>query len=347
MKTISNLIAAGIIFAATDIVHHASAQTWTPTSAPNGAGWTSIASSADGTKLVAVGAYIWDGGGNMYVPFPIYTSDDSGLTWMQTSAPSNVWASVASSADGTRLAAAVGDPYEGNPGSIYISTDSGSTWTQTSAPSNIWSSIAASADGTKLIAAGADALYNPGQIYTSANSGATWSRANAPSNFWASVASSADGTKLAAVIGGPTYAVSPGSIYTSADSGATWAQTTAPSNVWSSIASSADGTKLVAAVGVYGYGSGSIYISADSGATWTQSGAPSYYWASVASSADGTKLVAASLVTVMSRRIPVPPGSCSPLRSPIGIPLPHLLMESNSWRQLKESTFRPILDPGD
>src|SRR2546427_812542 len=37
----------------------------------------------------------------------IYTSPDSGATWTQTSAPPERWASVASSADGSKLVAVV------------------------------------------------------------------------------------------------------------------------------------------------------------------------------------------------------------------------------------------------
>jgi len=73
------------------------AQIWTQTSAPN-TNWTSIASSADGTKLVAVA----DLGG-------IWVSTDSGGTWTQTSAPQSGWFRVASSADGSGLAA-IGEP---------------------------------------------------------------------------------------------------------------------------------------------------------------------------------------------------------------------------------------------
>jgi len=73
-----------------------SAQTWTLTTAPSSS-WQAVASSADGTRLVAV---VFNGG--------IYTSADSGATWVQnTSAPVNRWASVASSADGLSLAAAI------------------------------------------------------------------------------------------------------------------------------------------------------------------------------------------------------------------------------------------------
>jgi hypothetical protein len=96
------------------------AQTWTQTSAPVGQDWYSVASSADGNKLVAVSVS----------PGRIYTSTNSGASWVSTSAPSLPWQGVASSADGVKLAASV------NGGGIYTSTNSGMTWMQqTNAPS--------------------------------------------------------------------------------------------------------------------------------------------------------------------------------------------------------------------
>ena len=108
------------------------AQTWIQTSAPADTNWISIASSADGSKLVAVAnGGIYNIVGILYgtLPGPIYTSTNSGLTWCQTAAPSEVWQSVASSSDGSKLAAVV------QYGGIYTSTNSGATWTQaTNAP---------------------------------------------------------------------------------------------------------------------------------------------------------------------------------------------------------------------
>jgi photosystem II stability/assembly factor-like uncharacterized protein len=229
--------------------------------------WQSVASSADGTKLVAAAAY------GHY----LYTSSDSGATWTErTAAGSRNWRSVASSADGSKLVAGV------ESGSLYTSSDSGVTWTeQTAAGSRDWQSVASSADGSKLIAA---AGYG-GSLYTSSDSGVTWTEQTAAgSRDWRSVASSADGTKLVAAAYG-------GSLYTSSDSGATWTERTAAgSRNWRSVASSADGTKLVA--GAFG---GSLYTSSDSGVTWTErTAAGSRDWQSVASSADGTKFVAAA-----------------------------------------------------
>jgi hypothetical protein len=283
MKAAKILLLAAAALMAADF---AFAQTWIQqTNAPS-KNWASVASSADGSKLVAV-AYIELGG--------IYTSTNSGVTWTQTNAaPVNLaWSSVASSADGTKLVALADSyyPEADFQGGIYISTNSGVSWFQTSAPSgntDNWSSVASSADGCKLVAVmqandGAD-----GGIYTSTDSGADWTLTSAPNTNWISVASSADGTKLAAVVGRFESSVI-GGIYTSTNSGADWTLTSAPITYWNSIASSADGNTLVVA------GNG-IYISTNSGASWFQTFSSTSllqaFQSSVASSADGNKLVA-------------------------------------------------------
>jgi hypothetical protein len=96
------LIAAlGTLFTVVDRVP---AQGWTPTGAPRQP-WGTVASSADGVKLVAAGYHIGD-------PYDygtgIYTSEDSGVTWTQTGTPVSFWSQVASSADGTKLVAVGG-----------------------------------------------------------------------------------------------------------------------------------------------------------------------------------------------------------------------------------------------
>ncbi len=186
--------------------------------------WYTVASSSDGTKLVAC---VYNG--------QIYTSTNSGVTWTAQTSGSQQWSGVASSADGTKLVACTSV----SAGLIYTSTDSGATWTaRTSGHS--WGGVASSSDGTKLVA-----WCGQGQIYTSSDSGATWT-ARASSQNWYGVASSSDGTKLVACVNG-------GQIYTSSDSGVTWV-TQASSQNWRGVASSSDGTKLVA--WVYG---GQIY----------------------------------------------------------------------------------------
>ena len=175
------------------------------------------------------------------------------------------WADIASSDDGTKLAAVVSSGY------IYTSTDSGVTWTARDSIRN-WSSIASSSDGTKLAA-----VVSNGYIYTSTDSGVTWTPRDTVHN-WRAITSSSDGTKLAAVVNG-------GYIYTSTDSGVTWTPRESVRG-WNYIASSDDGTKLAAVVS-----NGYIYTSTDSGVTWTARDSIRN-WSSIASSSDGTKLAA-------------------------------------------------------
>jgi hypothetical protein len=256
---------------------------WTLASAPTNFEWSSVAASADGTKLVAAAVAISGPYAGRPVG-PIYSSADSGVTWNVTSAPLEPWTSIASSADGTRLVAIASDYSYEYPNPIYISADSGASWQLASAPtSQYWSSVACSADGTKL----AVTAQNPYSIYTSSNSGAAWTVTSAPHVGWQAIASSADGTKLVAA---SQETGSTGSIYTSSDSGTNWTLTDAPSESWVSVASSSDGTRLAAVPGdsITGF----VWTSPDSGATWHNTSPPKSTWFGVASSANGNKLFA-------------------------------------------------------
>ena len=280
-----------------------------------GAGYQQIiASSADGTRLIA------SGNGNY-----LSTSTDSGATWTQiTAAGSHDWVAVASSADGTRLSAvdgnhggyiytssgggttwatavAPGSQYltaiassangmrlaaaDRSPGHIYISTDGGATWVMSAAAgSHPWVAVATSADGMKLTA-----VESGGGLYVSSDGGTSWNETNYISlNQYVSVASSADGTKLA-------VATDVGYIYTSLDGGATWkSRSFTGLPAFQGVVSSADGTRFAAIDGNYG---GYIYVSSDAGTTWATTTAPNspIYYKSIASSADGTRLIVSSL----------------------------------------------------
>jgi hypothetical protein len=87
---IKSLLLAGATLMATGLV---TAKTWTQTSAPTNY-WSSIALSADGSKLVAVA-----GSSPVFTPriSPIYISTNYGSTWTPNTATSNYWSSVASS----------------------------------------------------------------------------------------------------------------------------------------------------------------------------------------------------------------------------------------------------------
>ena len=199
----------------------------------------------------------------------------AGQAWTNQLTSQN-WQAVASSADGSRLAAGYAT------GNIYYSSNGGKTWTQSDATNQAWSGIASSADGMRMVAApGNSGSY----VYTSVNGGANWTRQTGGLTAAItihSVASSADGINLVAANNSGL-----GYIYTSNNGGTNWTQRLNNQN-WQAVASSADGTRLAAAPS----GFAQLYISHDSGVTWTNQG-PTNSWTCIASSADGTRLVAA------------------------------------------------------
>lgn len=270
--------------------------------------WVSVASSADGIRLVAA-----QFGGD------IFTSSDAGRSWQARKpipgSAAGSWFPVASSADGTQLVAAEFG------GKIFTSADAGEHWTQRQTDvadtKRNWWAVASSADGSKLVA-----IESPGHIHTSADYGASWTaRATDAARVWNAAASSTDGSHLVAV-------ANDGYVFTSDDSGATWkARQTDKLRSWLSVASSADGTRLVAlefpnrihtsrdagatweereaaanwsSVTMSGDGSrmaavafgGQIHTSTDFGATWALRDTPQGQWWSIGSSLDGTRLVA-------------------------------------------------------
>jgi hypothetical protein len=254
----------------------------------------------------------------------IATNQASAQSWTTTTAPIANWVSMASSADGNKLAALVqggevvytstnagatwtlsspanggvqGDSiacsadgnilYIAGNTQIYHSTNSGASWNATGSPSESWTAITCSAYGTRLAATSAIRRGATAGIFTSQDEGATWTFTTAPSEPWTAIACSADGSKLA---GADEFAES---IYTSADVGSTWSQHSPPLHPFSSVALSANGTKLVAVSGVSGLANGPIFISTNSGSNWAQTAAPVTNWVTVASSADGRTLIAA------------------------------------------------------
>lgn len=284
-----NVLLLSISAGALSTIGWATAQNWIQSSAPS-IYWRSLASSANGSNIVAVS----------FSSSGIYISTDSGITWNSNSLHTTVgFNCVASSADGNRLL--VGTTSH----ALFSSTNAGMTWRSNSIPVNSWMSVASSADGVKLAAG------SFGPIYTSHDSGATWQvrDISVPPEYahfvWKGLTCSADGTKLAAVGSGSTvYPLDhrAGLIYTSTNSGITWQPTQAPDTNWCSIACSADATTLIAASSVYPYGqfpySSSIFVSTNFGSTWRICDNPETRGLqreiSVACSADGTRMVAAS-----------------------------------------------------
>jgi len=257
------IISAGKIFTSTDF-----GISWVERLTANvGSNWFSLASSADGSRLVAVAR-----------PGYIFTSNNYGESWEErTSAGNRDWQAVASSDDGARLTAAGGST------SIFTSEDFGSTWIERTASGvREWLHIASSANGMSLLAASSSYFPNSGYLYRSDDGGETWEELTlAGYKDWLSVASSADGQRLVAARGD--------GLSLSANFGDTWAEvTTANGHAWRSVATSSDGRKLIAGgVGWY------VSLSGDFGASWfQQTSLPQVEWVDVASSADGNRLVA-------------------------------------------------------
>jgi photosystem II stability/assembly factor-like uncharacterized protein len=158
--------------------------------------WLSIASSSDGSKLVAVNA-----------AGSIYTSKNFGKNWSLSGAPSEPWFSVACSTNGERIVVAA------NGGPIYTSANKGRTWIAcTNAPNAGWASVTSSGDGSKFAA-----VQWGGQIYTSSDAGTNWSEDNVPNTYLADgiwgIALSKDGKRTLAAgdgpYGGPVYLLQP------------------------------------------------------------------------------------------------------------------------------------------
>jgi len=214
----------------------------------------------------------------------IYRSSNFGASWKPTSAPSNFWSSIATSATGTHLIAAA------SGGFIYVSANSGVTWTVAKASSNNWSAVASSAIGKNLFA-----TAKGGLIYYSTDFGIKWLPAHAPPANWQSIACSADGRKV--------IAANSTQVWISKNSAATWTQTDLPAQNWNSVCSSFDGRRLIA-TGVSTLATvttpsgrtittgaiGGMGISTNAGASWTIN--TNFYATTVASSANGKKVFA-------------------------------------------------------
>src|SRR5437867_290964 len=206
--------------------------------------------------------------------------------WTKTDAD-HQWTGVASSDDGTKLAA-VAFGVRDRGGEIWVSTNAGLNWGAVG-PRRYWTSCAMSADGVTMAAAAAF-----GKLYLSTNSGqGTWQSHDVPRN-WTGIACSADGRNLVALDNGTN--VEGGFIYISKDRGETWTPTE-HQRTWHFVDSSADGKVLAACVGeanvkgdmAFGY----VYVSRDGGVTWKACLTDALRrWTGVAISGDGRVLCA-------------------------------------------------------
>ena len=261
------------------------AQTWVPSDAPSNY-WSGVATSSDGLKMVACSLY--EGVDNTTNLGAIYLSTNGGTNWsLATSAPSNNWNGVASSTNGTKLAAVYYSSY------FYTSTNSGVTWQSNTVPF-FGFAIASSADGNRLLVYGVD-NNSQRSVFTSPDEGDSWTKAILPTNeAWYAVASSYNGSNLIVVANSDTAGTNPGVIYTSTNAGTSWKSNNIPGNYWNAVASSGSGSNLLAVAA-----DGIVFTSADAGNNWTQRNGPfqspgggGAYLTGVAVSGDGTRMLA-------------------------------------------------------
>ena len=240
-----------------------------------------IASSADGTKLIA-GVYY---GG-------VYLSNDGGSTWTRQTSPQfaeeeDYWIAVAYSADGSHAAAVVEDGY------IYVykappvpnpNPDPNNGWTRVeSAGFRTWNAVSVSNTGTHIYAA----VYG-GYVYGSSDSGATWKRDVSPGTY-----QSWKGIVVTEAGGFQVYAIpETGYMYAKASTVSSQSLVSKTTSLgllnWKSVDSSNDGEVAVAVVE-----NGAIYTSKDSGETWVVDTSTGVHpWIAVTVSADGRQRVA-------------------------------------------------------
>lgn len=206
-----------------------------------------IVGSADGTKLVGAN---WGG--------KIFTSNDSGATWVDRG-NQDAWWHLSSSSSGqliTGVTEKIG---------FKLSRDYGVTWSSPlPAPNGTYIQSAITPDGRKILVSDQQILRY------SDDGGVTWT-ARTLEKKWSAVAMSDDGSHLYATemkdVGDTT-----GRIYTSTDYGLTW-RASSISNSWWGIKSTADGKTVVA------FAADTVdtaFISNDFGKTWQRSTVPLY-----------------------------------------------------------------------
>lgn len=209
--------------------------------------WSDIASSADGSRLVATKAS----------SDTISLSTNGGSTWTTRALPlsdppvlgARSVKNIAMSTDGMHVVAL-------RDFVAYASNDGGESWSilKTNESTDPWSAGAMNSDGSKI------AMTSGSIIYITSDGGVNWTTYSLASNI-EEITMSTDSAKLTAVTGVSGHA------YTSVDGGVTWTDNVTydqVTGIWDDITASADGTKLAVAAE-----SGYVYTSTDSGATWT------------------------------------------------------------------------------
>jgi hypothetical protein len=214
-------------------------------------GWTGIAGSADGLKMVATYGYFG-------VNSPIYRSVDGGASWTTLSAASLAYGGLSSNDDGTILGASV---YDGSQ-NFYYSTDSGNSWSNTVIAGYQWWSIPfCSSDGLSWVMEnGGDAAPNVVILRAHFDGSSSWSWTTTPytasggADYPKGYSISKDGQKL--FVSYQTH------MHYSLDFGSTWNPVASPLSNVSASAMSGDGNTLAV------INSSALYTSTDNGTTW-------------------------------------------------------------------------------
>lgn len=151
--------------------------------------WVAAASSADGMKLAIASSDPSPFGSGL-----ILISHDGGTSWAPRSLNAN-WTGLASSGDGSRLAAS-------STSGLFLSDDGGETWHTTLEGTDL-TSVSHSSDGQILAATARN-----GRIHVSTNRGVTWAAAGVSAD-WSAVVAAADGQRLLAAGSLGLYSSSP------------------------------------------------------------------------------------------------------------------------------------------
>lgn len=233
-----------------------------------------VAMSGSGSTM-----YVINDGGS------IWKSVDTGTTWSAlTTAGIRYWASIATSQDGSVVAAA-----DDESGHIFVSRDSGSTWSEkdTGVSVSSWTAVVISNDGNKIKAIASNHV----KLYESSDYGATWTenatlptilntdfnpdgtRSSAGCNNpcaiprWADLTMSGSGNKIALLVSAPGSYQSGRQLFISQDGGSTWEETEGCCRDQSysrQIASSRSDTNWTIMMGNYQSAPGYLRYSTDS-----------------------------------------------------------------------------------
>jgi hypothetical protein len=225
----------------------------------------------------------------------IYRSNDTGLTWTLTEAPSSEgWVQIACNGDGTTV---VGVTKKSSDNAIYYFTESSGKWTIGGGVTVYqWTSISMSGDGKYALAGSLQyETKTGGGIYLSTDQGATWTKTTAPSDniYWAGVAVSQNGDYMYATEYNyengkqslPSY------VYYSYDFGVSWTTANLPplgSNfTFSTLVSTRTGDMQFAVVDTY-----TIYLGYNYGKNWTLLSPNDGPWLGLACSGNGQYVAA-------------------------------------------------------